>query len=244
MVCSPARCMALVNGIMARRRALAPTEPRPVFVWEPVPDLCTPEELERLREATTHVDVVSPNADEFAAFFPAASGIESGRSSRRAMVEILLGLREAQTQIQTPRTALVVREGAGGCTAYVGSSVLHLHAYHRSRERVRDPTGGGNTFLGALAIALTGTGCPSDDVVADLDVARSDILARQRLLYGLVHATVAASYAIEQTGMPALSTTDPDSWNGELYPGRFRSYWQREKAHVVAQVENSVRSGP
>jgi len=165
------------------------------------------------------------------------------------MVERLLG--QTQTQTTGTATALVIREGAHGCTTYVGSKApplhLHLHAFHRSDEgqagRVRDPTGGGNTFLGALAIAMTGTACPAEDgdMLADLDLgmhaqSRVEVLSRQRLLYGLVHATVAASYAIEQTGMPVLSTTDPDSWNGEPYPERFRSYWGRERAHVVAQL--------
>ncbi|EXJ77041.1 hypothetical protein A1O3_10199 [Capronia epimyces CBS 606.96] len=237
MVCSAARCISLVQGIMARRRQLAMDEPRPVFVWEPVPDLCTPEELERLREATAHVDVVSPNADEFAAFFTSTPE----HADREAAVEYLLRSRDAQGQARPLKTALVIREGAHGCTTYLGPSHLHLHAYHQRSERVLDPTGGGNTFLGALAIALTGTASPGEGIPELLSVPQS-IFQPQKLLFALLHATVAASYAIEQTGMPTLSDSDPDSWNGDPYSHRFLAYWGREKAHVVGQLSRQLLS--
>lgn len=219
---------------MARRRRLAAQEPRPVLVWEPVPDLCTPEELGRLREAAALVDVVSPNADEFAAFF--TSNFKPEPEDRQAAVEHLLGLREPQPL----RTALVIREGAHGCTTYLGRASLHLSAYHEKPERVIDPTGGGNTFLGALAIATTGTASPGPDVPGLADVPGS-AFHDQRLLFALLHATVAASYAIEQTGMPALSESDPDRWNGEAYPDRFSEYLRREKAHIVRQLPIQVQ---
>lgn len=234
MVCSPARCMSLVRGIMSRRQKLLDSSSsknaRPIFVWEPVPDLCSPEELGRLRDAARHVDVVSPNADEFASFFTSMPHCQS----REAMVEALLGLRDEKPL----GTALVVREGAAGCTAYVGRRTLHLMAYHQSKERVVDPTGGGNTFLGALAMGMTGSTCPGVSVFDDSRL-RSESSSRfvdEKLLLGLLHATVAASYAIEQTGMPRLSVTDPDVWNGEAYQERFMQYFGRAREHILDQL--------
>ncbi|KAK5453512.1 hypothetical protein LTS15_006697 [Exophiala xenobiotica] len=196
---------------MARRRRLAEDEPRPIFVWEPVPDQCTPAELERVIETATHVDVVSPNAEEFAALFTGSSE----QISRQAMVEKLLGLRG----LKTLSTALV------------------------SAERVIDPTGGGNTFLGALAIAMTGTVSPSGTDVVARQVP--DGYAQQkRLLFALLHATVAASYAIEQVGMPVLATSGIDAWNGEPYQERFTSYLHREGAYISEQLEAWQSSNP
>ncbi|KAL2397945.1 Protein MAK32 [Exophiala dermatitidis] len=228
MVCSPARCISIVQGIMARRKRLIPDEPRPVVVWEPVPDLCTPEELDRLREAASHVDIVSPNADEFAAFF---ASMPEAATDRRVAVALLLGLNDAHPS----PTALVIREGALGCTAYFGRASLHLHAYHQNPERVVDPTGGGNTFLGALAIAMTGTAHPGEGTPELCDIANS-AFPRPRLVFALLHATVSASYAIEQTGMPTLSDNDYDRWNGDAYQHRFLAYLQRDKEHIVRQL--------
>ncbi|KAH0848843.1 hypothetical protein AYO21_08288 [Fonsecaea monophora] len=249
MVCSPARCMALVQGILARRRKLLSESDsdsdsdRPIFVWEPIPDLCTPEELSRLREAAACVDVVSPNADEFASFFKEMPDF----SSRERMVEALLGLdnrQQGRGQKQNPlKTALVVREGAHGCTTYVGSTKgLHLPAYHQSKAKVVDPTGGGNTFLGALAMGITGitTPPPEEASLKELEVPEGSVFGGEnRLFFALLHATVAAGYAIEQVGMPSVSTEDGDCWNGEAYPERFRNYVKRERDHIAVQLSSS-----
>ena len=253
MVCSPARCITLVQGILNRRQELlgvkgtnSETFPfedgklAPVFVWEPVPDLCTPDELTRLREAAGYVNVVSPNAEEFASFFEGISGCES----RESQVHWLLrGGRSAygQDQENVLKAALVIREGAHGCTTYTARSLegLHLRAHHQSKARVVDPTGGGNTFLGALAIGLTGVATPGQGVLKDLDVP----MDQRELLLALIHSTVAAGYAIEQTGMPAVSETDGDSWNGEKYSERFLEYLKREQTHLVSQFsQRSVRT--
>ncbi|KAJ9614592.1 hypothetical protein H2200_002729 [Cladophialophora chaetospira] len=245
MVCSPARCMSLVDGILDRRKRLlsgqglspegVEEEPRPIFVWEPVPDLCTPEELVRLREAAGHVDVVSPNAEEFAAFFKEMPGC----GTRESQVEWLLGTRRENGASKRPlNTVVVVREGANGCSMYSGfhEKHLHLHAHHQSKEKVIDPTGGGNTFLGALAIGLTGITIPDESILDDLGFPAD----QKSLLLGLVHATVAAGFAIEQIGMPTVSAMDGDSWNGHRYPDHFVEYLKREREHIVSQLWRSV----
>ncbi|KAJ8105637.1 hypothetical protein ONZ43_g7348 [Nemania bipapillata] len=65
----------------------------------------------------------------------------------------------------------------------------------RKKGKVVDPTGGGNTFLGGLAIAL----------------ARGKGL-EEAAAWG----SVAASFAIEQIGMPTLGYDDDgrETWNG------------------------------
>ncbi|KIW62389.1 hypothetical protein PV04_10569 [Phialophora macrospora] len=246
MVCSPARCISLVNGILGRRREslrargtnpdAVDAELWPIFVWEPVPDLCTPEELARLRVAAECVDVVSPNGDEFAAFFKEMPECDSRETQVRWLLAGV-GSRSGEGK-GLLRTTLVVREGAQGCTTYSAENLhgLHLPAYHQSKERVTDPTGGGNTFLGALAMGLTGITCPDGGVLEDLVVPDD----QRRLLLALTHATVAAGYAIEQIGMPTVAATDGDCWNGQSYPERFLDYLQREREHIERQLSDSA----
>lgn len=245
MVCSPARCMSLVEGILSRRRNLlrgrnldpdeAGNERSPIFVWEPVPDLCSPEELNRLREAAGCVNVVSPNAEEFASFFREVPGYDS----RESQVEWLFRMKRSQNgDNERPlKTMLVIREGAHGCSTYTAlkNEGLHLRAHHQSKEKVVDPTGGGNTFLGALAVGLTGITTADDTSLCDSDISAE----QRRLLLGLVHATVAAGYAIEQTGMPNVSATDGDIWNGERYSDRFIEYLEREREYIARQLSTS-----
>jgi len=233
MVCSPQRCISLVNGVMDRRQRLAPEERRPIFVWEPVPDLCTPEEFHALWRAAALVDVVSPNADEFAAFFSPTVD----ETDRMAMVRTRL--RPDPGQPSGP--VLVIREGAAGCTIYTGHLTLHLSAYHQELTRVVDPTGGGNTFLGALAMAMTGLVHPpahetEREIGTNWECSLPSELAAHHLLPGLLHATIAASFVIEQSGTPVLSENDPDGWNGEGYEHRFRAYLAREKGHILDQM--------
>jgi hypothetical protein len=45
LICSPSRCIALTNSILRKRKRLNPYAPKPIFIWEPVPDLCIPTEL-------------------------------------------------------------------------------------------------------------------------------------------------------------------------------------------------------
>jgi sugar/nucleoside kinase (ribokinase family) len=78
------------------------------------------------------------------------------------------------------------------------------------QERVVDPTGGGNGFLGGLAVAL----------------ARGKGL-EEAAAWG----SVAASFAIEQVGMPVLGKdeTGRETWNGVLIQERLDEYVKKAK---------------
>ncbi|ETN43381.1 uncharacterized protein HMPREF1541_02540 [Cyphellophora europaea CBS 101466] len=230
MVCSPSRCMSLVNGLWERRKALHASEPRPIIIWEPIPDLCTPAEVDNLREAAKFVNVISPNGGELADFF--ASGLQE--LSRRDMVASLL-----KKCGDNAKQVVVVREGAEGSRLYTQGKVLHLRAYHLDPSRVLDPTGGGNTFLGGLAMGLSGMVNPDfKDMSTGLGlVAETCPSQTTSMLTAVVHATVAASYAIEQVGVPRLDPSDRESWNGQSYIERFHAYLGRERPHIVDQLD-------
>lgn len=271
LICSPLRCQQLVAEIKARRRELPPradgsTDARPIFIWEPVPDLCTPDELLNCTNTLPVVDVCSPNHAELAGFM-GDSGLdpETGEVSTAA-VERACEQLLASMPLQS--FSLVVRAGPKGC--YVArnggrkrqedggagakkrrkkqyhrgglqpdtdmmalfAELLQneedglmareellevdpgiekwIPAYHQDSPKVVDPTGGGNAFLGGLAIGL----------------ARG-----QKLEDAAAWGSIAASFAIEQIGMPKLTPADDEStlerWNGVVVDDRIRDFQTR-----------------
>jgi len=90
---------------------------------------------------------------------------------------------------------------------YVEGVEKWIPAVHMESEKVVDPTGGGNAFLGAVAVSL-GRG---EDI-------------EEAVLWG----SVAASFAIEQLGMPRLEGDgDEETWNGENVSERLRAFKER-----------------
>lgn len=292
LVCSPARCRELVTEIIALRKeeAQAGDEEggggytKPIVVWEPVPDLCTPDELLGLTNCLPLVDVCSPNHAELAGFM-GDTGLdpETGDISTEAVersCEQLLG------SMALSSFTLVVRAGEKGCylakngarrkpKAKGGSQargkerrkqvghhgglqpdtdMMSLFAgllqqsggdddnpdeeggeatYDFIREeddeveidpgldrwipaywtkehadKVVDPTGGGNTFLGGLAVAL----------------ARGKSM-EEAACWG----SVAASFAIQQVGVPELGKDEEDgeTWNGARVGDRLADLKER-----------------
>lgn len=225
------RCVELATSIERRRIELSCVT-APTFVWEPIPDLCTPEELGNLQIAAQHVGLISPNGDELAQLF-----VETNANrSRLEMVHALVAQVDAES-----RPPVVVRDGADGSRLYCGNIQLHFRAYHQISEKVVDPTGGGNTFLGALAIGLTGQVKPNSfekhglTFPALVPSERPGSRLKQYVL-AVVHATIAASFAIEQVGVPRLDPLRKDCWNGQRYRDRFDEYLQREHTYLKQQL--------
>ncbi|KAG9257557.1 Ribokinase-like protein [Emericellopsis atlantica] len=251
LICSPLRCQELVADITSRRKAvMQDTYFRPVFIWEPVPDLCTPDELLNCTNTLPVIDVCSPNHSELAGFMgddglDPDTGEISKKAVERACEQLL-----ASMPLQS--FSLVVRAGDKGCyiaknggrkrqrnqssntqqrkkhyprgglrpdtdmealfagllqdaDGLVAREEIEVDpgierwvpAYHQDASKVVDPTGGGNTFLGGLAVALA-RGHSIDEAA--------------------VWGSVAASFAIEQVGVPKLETDAEDNgkekWNG------------------------------
>ena len=88
-----------------------------------------------------------------------------------------------------------------------------MPAYHTNAEKVIDPTGGGNAFLGGLAVCLA-RGISSEGLSIGEEAA--------------AWGSVAASFAIEQVGIPKLETDgDKESWNGVEVAERLAEYKRR-----------------
>lgn len=243
-----------------RKELLGDLYVKAIFIWEPVPDLCTPFELLNCTNTLRLIDVCSPNHSELAGFM-GDDGLdpETGEISTAAVeraCEQLLGSMPLQSY------SLVVRAGEKGC--YIAKNggrkrkrakdakptprktLIHgslqpdtdmeallaglmqgddgsidtqeievdpgiekwIPAYHTDSAKVVDPTGGGNTFLGGLAIALARH--------EDLETAAA-------------WGSIAASFAIEQVGVPSLSQDEDgkEFWNGQNPHDRLDDYKKR-----------------
>ncbi|KAK3944799.1 PfkB family carbohydrate kinase [Diplogelasinospora grovesii] len=265
MVCSPARCRDLVTDINARRRSLPDYPGKPLIIWEPVPDLCTPDELLNCTNTLPLVDICSPNHAELAGFMGSDGLTPDGSEISTAAVEQACEQLLASMPLQS--YTLVVRAGEKGCyiaknggrkkpppgqqqqqpkkrkkKEHVRGGLQHdtdmealfagllqddeghvareeievdpgiekwLPAYHTTPKKVVDPTGGGNTFLGGLAVAL----------------ARGKSI-EEACAWG----SVAASFAIEQVGVPTLNNNKEgggEMWNGVRVEDRLAEYLDR-----------------
>ena len=231
MVCSPKRCWELCTNIFVRRRKRNP-ESMFISVWEPVPDLCTPAEFDNLRSCARWAKIISPNGEEFSKFFED----QNPKPSQESMVEQVFG---HELGMGEDLPAVVIREGADGSYLFLGNAVkqMHFRAYHQDNVGVVDPTGGGNAFLGALAIGFSGKVSPPPSSFIIKKRWMPDTL--MAILCATVHATIAASFAIEQVGMPQIERDQPDVWNGESYAKRFSQYLTREWTYIVGQIHEA-----
>ncbi|PSS05299.1 Ribokinase-like protein [Coniella lustricola] len=163
IICSPSRCRELVTELLTLRKEEAPPENdddvedsdgegargrggymRPIIIWEPVPDLCSPEELLNLTNCLPLVDVCSPNHSELAAFM-SDTGLdpETGEISTAAVersCEQLLG------SMPLSSFTLVIRAGEKGC--YIAKNGGRQKTTSSSAELNKKTAGGAGMSKG------------------------------------------------------------------------------------------------
>lgn len=262
LICSPLRCQELVADIIAFRKEAAPeTYSRPIFIWEPVPDLCTPDELLNCTNTLPVIDVCSPNHAELAGFM-GDDGLDP-ETGEISTVAVERACEQLLASMPLQSFSLVIRVGDKGCylaknggrkrsrNQCQGKKHRKKHfphgglqpdtdmealfagllqdedgliareeievdaglerwmpAYHQDSSKVVDPTGGGNTFLGGLAVAL----------------ARGHSI-EEAAMWG----SVAASFAIEQVGLPHLEKEKGrlETWNNVVVEERLEEFRAR-----------------
>lgn len=124
------------------------------------------------------------------------------------------------------RWTTVVRCGEYGClTVPRASAPVWLPPYHDiGSDKVVDPTGAGNAFLGAFAVAYKKT---DDAVLAS------------------AYGAVAASFVIEQMGPPKREVVDERVlWNGEEFGGRLEAYKIKARTWDTSIVSCQFRNNP
>ena len=221
LICTPERCIQLVQGITSERAHVLDkypevdktSFPKPFFIWEPMEDSCRPQELSAFYQALGYVDVFSPNEHELGLLF---SGLDDDKAWSveqccRELLHFGFGNRTG---------TVVVRLGADGCVVASEKRLFKIPAYHippidnnsASDFRVKDVTGGGNTFLGGFCKGLLAR---REGSMNSHGLNENEI--------GAIYGSVAASFAIEQIGMPKMSYRKEDGqelWNGELVSDR------------------------
>lgn len=204
-----------------RREAQIPDRRKAIIIWEPVPDTCVPAELPNLYKALQYVDVISPNHEELASLFNYThpegffTGVDKAAVERQSNQLLARGIGPAREN-----GAVVVRVGREGCFVASLEKRRWLPAYYHHHQdstngiKVVDPTGGGNGFLGGFAVGLVRSG-------------GMDIVEAARW------GTVAASFCIEQVGVPSLRTVvqtrtcKDEVWNEESVFDRLEEYRRR-----------------
>ncbi|KAI9672537.1 MAG: hypothetical protein M1817_003303 [Caeruleum heppii] len=243
VICSPERCLKLVPAIRQRPSSLSTLEKTkvdadrqigPIFVWEPVPDMCIPETLATCYDALKVVDVVSPNHQELAAFFGKSAITDEQGTVDRSFVEKLCQTWLSHGIGAAGQGAVVVRAGKDGCYMATRKRSRWFPAYHEPtasggrNPKVVDPTGGGNAFLGGFTIGLIRAG-----EKAQQEWSNNESLELPNLEEAAIWGTVAASFAIEQVGMPSLTNVDgQEYWNDVRVCDRLAEYKSRLEGYV------------
>lgn len=179
-----------------------------LIVWEPAPLSCNKEHLESHVQACLFVDVFSPNHLELEA-------LVHGKSETSPLFSRKLIQEYAQVFLNAGigregRGAIVVRCGEYGCLTMTKDEAFWLPSFHTAASpRIVDTTGAGNAFLGGFTVGLQTTG---------------------NLREAVILGTVAASFALEQIGLPhymAASSTSTESWNGSRVVSRIDEFKER-----------------
>ncbi|KAH6635901.1 Ribokinase-like protein [Chaetomium tenue] len=162
------------------------------------------------------VDVYSPNHLEFLATFDADAGDGPPAEFDCKRIE-QLALRVLESGIgRNGDGTAVVRCGEHGCMVAARSYPVRWFPALHELSRVVDVTGAGNAFLGAFAVTFS--------ITSDLTEAA-------------IAGTVAASFTIEQVGLPHRTTSlhGEDLWNGEAFATRMDQY-RTVPSWVIAEV--------
>ncbi|WVQ65787.1 uncharacterized protein L199_003965 [Kwoniella botswanensis] len=188
-----------IEGVLDEVRALKQQKQwDPIIIWEP-----EEESLEVTRKVAKDIDLIGPNHHEVLRLFsPTIPSSPTEADLKAVYSQACKNLLSLQ-----PKTGVVVRCGHLGCCYSISPplgldpEVRWVPAYWNPRRkgwnesRVVDPTGAGNAFMGGLAAAL--------------DSGKS-------LGEGVLWGSVAASFTIEQDGLPTLSKLGgKELWNGE-----------------------------
>ncbi|KAJ4356875.1 hypothetical protein N0V95_002966 [Ascochyta clinopodiicola] len=235
----PEEILIQVPDLLQLRHSHNPSLPRPLIVWEPLPSSCHPSALPSFLSALHLVDVFSPNHLELAALFPSPppSTPESTTTTLQRLVTLATTFLDAGIGPDGAGT-LIVRAGADGALALRRRGApVHVSAFHApGSTEVVDATGAGNAFLGGyMAGWLRADGASNphthdndsqtrdDDFHArDTAVDDADGHVRDRLREALCYGAVAASFALEQIGLPGWERV-----SGGLGEERLREFVER-----------------
>ncbi|VEU24186.1 DEKNAAC105436 [Brettanomyces naardenensis] len=199
-ILSPKQCLEVLDKLEEVRGA----EDSPLIVWEPDPNDCTSDMLEEILPVLERIDILSPNSAECASFLGLAEPTDHSGCEQIAR-------RFLPRMLKSPNSAVVLRCGAMGSLLMSHETVEWFPPYHTDDDKVVDPTGCGNTFVGAF-----GTGV---------------VMSGGDLRHGCICGTLASGVAIEQHGVGHLREVEGvEEWNGVSIKERRRRYLRKQEA--------------
>jgi len=173
-----------------------------------------PEELPALKNVLPSISILSPNAEEALSLLslPLPPSRESIELAAHKFLEIGVG--------QDKSGWVIIRSGPLG--SYMISRVIKgvwVDAYWTTEDnhKIVDVTGAGNSFLGGLAAGIILSG---------------------DMYEAALHATVSASFVIEQEGLPVVTFTPTEAWNEDQPSRRLDALRERQAKKVRAIEEN------
>ncbi|EMC95520.1 hypothetical protein BAUCODRAFT_492594 [Baudoinia panamericana UAMH 10762] len=195
-----------VSHLVRLRQANHHSQTRPFVVWEPEAKSCRPDTLSAHQQAASSVNVFSPNHLELASFFADATAtFDKAVIERHAAMFLDAGIGT------NGEGCIIVRAASHGCLVMSRQvEARWLPAYYEPGSgKIIDATGAGNAFLGAFIIGWLETGS---------------------FLEGAICGQVAASFVIEQVGLPRLSGHgSSEVWNDCNVIDRLVAYRKRFK---------------
>jgi sugar/nucleoside kinase (ribokinase family) len=183
---------------------------RPLHVWEPFPAACQPENLESTLAACRLVDMFSPNHIEITRLFADAVPEDFQPKVLESYAQKFL-----DDSIGPEGKGCVVIRAAehGSLSASRAAGFIWSPAFYApgsGTSRLVDPTGAGNAFIGGFATGL------QQNLTLDKAAA---------------YDNVAASFALEQIGLPELEVHGlVETWNGVKVQERLEEYSARLKS--------------
>ncbi|KAH9872702.1 hypothetical protein J1614_005096 [Plenodomus biglobosus] len=205
LLATPAEILQQIPDLRRLRAQMGIQEP-PFIVWEPLPASCTAANFASFTQACTLVNVFSPNHIEVSALFGNTQPTHFSRPTLEAYAtDLCKGTGARGTGI------VIIRAGEyGSLTVRNGGKMVWLLPYYlRGSRGVVDPTGAGNAFLGGF---MAGWNASCDVVEASM------------------YAVVAASFAVEQVGLPRRTgdgAEEEEIWNGVSVQTRMGEYRAR-----------------
>ncbi|KIJ56538.1 hypothetical protein M422DRAFT_22703 [Sphaerobolus stellatus SS14] len=196
-ICSPSRAAEILGEVGEIDQW------NPVTIYEPIPDRCVFEELPTLKRILPAISVLSPNAEEALSLLGANKDVslESVEWACREFLAFGVG--------KDGEGSIVIRSGSlGACIANRSQPIRWVDAFWQQDniDKIADVTGAGNAFLGGLSAGLHFT---------------------KDIYEAAFYASVAASFAIEQFGLPRLHG---GKWNGDDPRKRLEELHARHRA--------------